>query len=93
MSTAQMHGSTTKERASLLNHGTETARPISHEHGTHARLHYPGRATTKGERNAAQSWNINGIRSNIVCNGSLNKKIKKVETLDPVCNLNILISK
>lgn len=39
------------------------------------------------------SWNINGIRSNIVCNGSLNKKIKKVETLEPVCNLNILISK
>ena len=39
------------------------------------------------------SWNINGIRSNMVCDGSLSKKVKSISDLDPECNLNKLITK
>jgi len=38
------------------------------------------------------SWNINGIRSNIVCNGRLNKKIKVLDKLDDNTNLYKLVN-
>lgn len=37
------------------------------------------------------SWNVNGIRSNIFCDGSMNKSTKLVE--EPSSNLKILIDK
>lgn len=37
------------------------------------------------------SWNVNGIRSNIVCNGSLSKKIKDLDKLEEHSNLYKLI--
>ena len=36
------------------------------------------------------SWNINGMRSNIICNGSMNKSVKCLKELDE-CNLKKLI--
>lgn len=39
------------------------------------------------------SWNINGIRSNILSNGSMGKKIKPQTIFDNDCNLKILIDK
>ena len=38
------------------------------------------------------SWNINGIRSNIICNGSMKKSTKCLKELGD-CNLKILIDK